>query len=190
MPGHPQSLARGPSSRRDGAERGEPADAVERRVCAARGWFRRCLGPMDNVRSVLPQAVRQLPWSPHRRLCEPDIDEVAIAADACVDVLATCEGDEVVVLAVSCHRGLLDGVVDDGRVSPVALDELKRSARWQGRVAGPSPAEGSREGPGNGAFFFAPVSGRWRVGATWAAFGPHTEGKCECIANRFAIQAC
>jgi hypothetical protein len=41
-------------------------------------------------------------------------------------------------------------------------------------VAGSSPAEGSLEGPGNGAFFFAPVSGRWRIAATWAAFGPHT----------------
>src|SRR5215207_2390624 len=79
---------------------------------------------MDDVRSVLPQPIRKLPWSPHRWICEPDIDQVAVAADDRVDVLAACEGDEVVVLAVSCHRGLLDRVVDDHRVSPDALDEL------------------------------------------------------------------
>jgi hypothetical protein len=45
-------------------------------------------------------------------------------------IASTCSlrasGDEVVVLAVSCHRGLLDRVADDRRVSPDALDELSR----------------------------------------------------------------
>jgi hypothetical protein len=57
-------------------------------------------------------------------------------------------------------------------------------------VDGSSPSEGSRKGPGNGAFFFARARGRWRVGAIWAAFGPHTNRKRVCIANRYAIQAC
>jgi hypothetical protein len=64
---------------------------------------------MDDVGSVLPQPIRELRWSPHRWICEPGIDEVAIAADDRVDVLAACEGDEVVVLAVSCHRGRSTG---------------------------------------------------------------------------------
>jgi hypothetical protein len=50
--------------------------------------------------------------------------KVRIAADDRVDALAACEGDEVVVRAILCRRGLLDGVVNDRRVSPDALDEL------------------------------------------------------------------
>lgn len=63
---------------------------------------------MDDVRSVLPQPIRELPWSPHRWSCEPSIDQVAVAADDRVDVMAAYEGDEVVVPAGWCHRGLLD----------------------------------------------------------------------------------
>jgi hypothetical protein len=112
---------------------------LERRVCTARdgtAWRFGRLSLLVAVRSAVPQPVGELPWSPHRRIREPGVDEVAIAADDRVDVLAACEGDEVVVLGVSCDRRLLDGAVvhershHEVRRAAAAADERRDEDAW------------------------------------------------------------
>src|SRR5215207_331653 len=80
----------------------------------------------------------------------PRIDEVAIAADDRVDVLAACEGDEVVVLGLVSPRAARPGRRRPSRAAGCARGTHARSARRRTRrtagAAAPGRARRSRSG--------------------------------------------
>lgn len=66
--------------------------------------------------------------TPHRWRFQSRVQQVAVPADERVDPLTACEGDQVVILAISSGDRLIGWIDRDRRVTPNPLYELPACA--------------------------------------------------------------